>query len=230
MRTTSFILAFAFILAGPSMAGSSDQGLPGVGTFAYNGSPLANPAPPADAGGGKVSVADRLARKSPIKAPHVCTHLLRCYPGVLASRGPAQAQVQIQPPQTSFRSLFKVPDPRGEFVRLCAPHMIGRWAHPETVCGCLHDYAAATVEDADLREALLRGISETGVPTIETALGAAIEAIRDRPDLHQDRQADAAMHVRAGDERVNCGRPGADLSQSARGCSRPPVTKELYTR
>jgi hypothetical protein len=47
--------------------------------------------------------------------------------------------------------------------------MVGRWAHPESVCGCLHDYAAAKVEDADLREALLRGISETGVPTIETA-------------------------------------------------------------
>ena len=62
-----------------------------------------------------------------------------------------------------------MPDPRGEFVRLCAPHMVGRWAHPESVCACLHDYAAATVEDADLREALLRGISETGVPTIETA-------------------------------------------------------------
>ena len=83
--------------------------------------------------------------------------------------GSAQAQVQSQQPQTSFRSLFKMPDPRGEFVRLCAPHMVGRWAHPESVCGCLHDYAAATVEDADLREALLRGISETGVPTIEMA-------------------------------------------------------------
>jgi hypothetical protein len=46
--------------------------------------------------------------------------------------------------------------------------MVGRWAHPESVCSCLHDYAAATVEDSDLREALLRGISETGVPTIET--------------------------------------------------------------
>ena len=80
---------------------------------------------------------------------------------------------QIPIPQTKFqqiqfRSLFKLPDPRGEFVRLCAPHMLGRWAHPEAVCGCLHDYAAATVEDNDLREALLRGISETGVPTIET--------------------------------------------------------------
>ena len=44
MRTTSFILAFAFMLAGPSMAGSSDQNLPGAGTFAYNGSPVATPA------------------------------------------------------------------------------------------------------------------------------------------------------------------------------------------
>jgi len=82
--------------------------------------------------------------------------------------GSAQAQVQIQVQQIQFRSLFKLPDPRGEFVRLCAPHMVGRWVHPESVCSCLHDYAAATVEDTDLREALLRGISETGVPTIET--------------------------------------------------------------
>jgi hypothetical protein len=41
MRTFSFILAFAFVLAGPSMAGSADQSLPGVGTFAYHGSPVA---------------------------------------------------------------------------------------------------------------------------------------------------------------------------------------------
>ena len=40
MRTISFILAFAFILAGPSIAGSSDSGLPGIGTFPYNGSPV----------------------------------------------------------------------------------------------------------------------------------------------------------------------------------------------
>jgi hypothetical protein len=45
MRTISFILAFAFILAGPSMAGSSDNGLPGIGTFSYNGSPATTPAP-----------------------------------------------------------------------------------------------------------------------------------------------------------------------------------------
>ena len=41
MRTISFILVFAFVLAGPSMVGSSDQDLPGIGTFAYNGSPVA---------------------------------------------------------------------------------------------------------------------------------------------------------------------------------------------
>jgi hypothetical protein len=72
--------------------------------------------------------------------------------------GSAQAQVRS----------MKFSDPREEFVHLCTPHMVGRWAHPESVCGCLHDYAVATIDDNDLREALLRGISETGVPTIET--------------------------------------------------------------
>jgi hypothetical protein len=77
---------------------------------------------------------------------------------VVALGSPAHAQV---------RTLSMMTDARGEFVRLCTPHMSGRWAHPEAVCGCLHDYAAASVEDADLREAVLRGISENGVPTIE---------------------------------------------------------------
>ena len=40
MRTISFILAFAFVLGGASMAGSADNGLPGIGTFAYHGSPV----------------------------------------------------------------------------------------------------------------------------------------------------------------------------------------------
>jgi hypothetical protein len=44
MRTLSFILAFAFLMAGPTMAGSVDN-LPGVGTFAYNGAPIAGAAP-----------------------------------------------------------------------------------------------------------------------------------------------------------------------------------------
>jgi hypothetical protein len=40
MRTLSVILAFACLLAGPSIAGSVDNSLPGVGTFAYTGSPV----------------------------------------------------------------------------------------------------------------------------------------------------------------------------------------------
>ena len=45
MRTISFILAVAFVMAGPSMAGSADSGLPGIGTFSYNGSPVSTSAP-----------------------------------------------------------------------------------------------------------------------------------------------------------------------------------------
>jgi hypothetical protein len=41
MRTLSFILAFSFALAAPSLAGSEQGGLPGIGTFAYSGSPAA---------------------------------------------------------------------------------------------------------------------------------------------------------------------------------------------
>jgi hypothetical protein len=63
---------------------------------------------------------------------------------------------------------LNISDLRDEFVHQCVPRMVGRWAHPEMVCGCLHDRAVAGVEDNDLRQAVLRGISETGVPTIET--------------------------------------------------------------
>src|ERR1700759_2713736 len=83
--------------------------------------------------------------------------------------GLAQAPVVLsQVPSLQMRSPIKWPDPREEFVRLCMPHMAGRWAHPETGCGCRPRHAAAVVEDSDLRAALLRGISETGVPNIET--------------------------------------------------------------
>lgn len=63
--------------------------------------------------------------------------------------------------------LRKLPHRRAAFVRQCVPHMVGRWAHPDSVCACLHDHAVASVEDQDLREALMRGISERGVPSIE---------------------------------------------------------------
>ncbi|WBL82014.1 hypothetical protein I3J27_16895 [Bradyrhizobium xenonodulans] len=40
MRALSFILAFTFVLASSSFAGSPDGNLPGVGTFQYSGSPV----------------------------------------------------------------------------------------------------------------------------------------------------------------------------------------------
>lgn len=44
MRTLTIILAFGFLLAGPSFAGMADSGLPGVGSFSYTGSPVVVPA------------------------------------------------------------------------------------------------------------------------------------------------------------------------------------------
>src|SRR5438270_6825741 len=46
-------------------------------------------------------------------------------------------------------------------------------------------------------------------------MGAAVKAVRDRADLHQDRQADAAMHVRAGDEPVSLGSAAPSFRQPA---------------
>jgi len=45
MRALSYIIAFAFVLGGPSLAGSADRDMPGVGTFTYCGSPIVTPAP-----------------------------------------------------------------------------------------------------------------------------------------------------------------------------------------
>ena len=45
MRTATLMLACALLVAGPTMAGWPDRSLPGVGTFSYNGSPIATPAP-----------------------------------------------------------------------------------------------------------------------------------------------------------------------------------------
>jgi hypothetical protein len=39
MRTFSFIVAFGFVLIAPSLAGSPDGQVPGIGTFAYGGLP-----------------------------------------------------------------------------------------------------------------------------------------------------------------------------------------------
>ena len=41
----AFVFACTFTLAAPSVAGSTETRLPGIGTFAYLGSPVAVPAP-----------------------------------------------------------------------------------------------------------------------------------------------------------------------------------------
>jgi hypothetical protein len=40
MRGLSILLALAFVLTGPSLAGSSEAGTIGIGTFTYSGSPI----------------------------------------------------------------------------------------------------------------------------------------------------------------------------------------------
>jgi hypothetical protein len=45
MRPFSYVLALVLLLSGPSLAGSADHDLPGIGTFSYNGSPVVTPAP-----------------------------------------------------------------------------------------------------------------------------------------------------------------------------------------
>jgi hypothetical protein len=45
MRALSYLIALVFVLTGPSLAGSADHDMPGVGTFSYCGSPVLTPAP-----------------------------------------------------------------------------------------------------------------------------------------------------------------------------------------
>jgi hypothetical protein len=45
MRAVSYIVALAFVLTSPSLAGSADRDLLGVGTFTYCGTPIPSPAP-----------------------------------------------------------------------------------------------------------------------------------------------------------------------------------------
>lgn len=47
MRALSYIFATVLFLTGPLMAGSADNDLPGIGTFSYNGSPVATQIPTA---------------------------------------------------------------------------------------------------------------------------------------------------------------------------------------
>ena len=47
MQTLSFILALAFMTVWPALTGNLDSGRPGIGTFAYSGSPIVTLVPEA---------------------------------------------------------------------------------------------------------------------------------------------------------------------------------------
>ena len=67
------------------------------------------------------------------------------------------------------RQLSLMPDPRGEFIRLCAPFMAPRYARPEAVCDCLRNAIFDRVPNSEIVDALLFGVTERGVPTVNRA-------------------------------------------------------------
>jgi hypothetical protein len=88
-------------------------------------------------------------------------------PNILAAAAVTAAMMassaQAAPPAPSVTE-------RDLFVSVCAPRMSARMVkQPEAVCGCLHDNAVSREQDTELRMALIRGVSETGVPSIQYA-------------------------------------------------------------
>ncbi|MDB5629938.1 MAG: hypothetical protein JWQ51_2278 [Tardiphaga sp.] len=83
-----------------------------------------------------------------------------------------------QPPvRADSFALSLMPDPRGEFIRLCAPFMVANYAHPEAICDCLRESIQTEIEDHQLVDALLYGVTLRGVPSIDrTWLSADQEA------------------------------------------------------
>jgi hypothetical protein len=69
--------------------------------------------------------------------------------------------------------LSRMPDPRGEFIRLCAPFMVSRYAHPEAICDCVRTAIRGEIGDVEILDAILFGITEQGVPAIDPKLIAA---------------------------------------------------------
>lgn len=64
------------------------------------------------------------------------------------------------------RRLSLMPDPRGEFIRLCAPFMVSRYAHPEEICDCVRSALIGEIGDREILDAILYGVTERGVPTL----------------------------------------------------------------
>ena len=66
--------------------------------------------------------------------------------------------------------LSQMPDPRGEFIRLCAPFMVSRYAHPEAICDCVRTGIRGEIGDTEVLDAILYGITEQGVPSLDPRL------------------------------------------------------------
>lgn len=81
----------------------------------------------------------------------------------------ATAVLIAQSPTASAdpRRLSEMPDPRGEFIRLCAPFMVARYAHPESTCDCVRTALRGEIGDEDILNAILFGVTERGVPSLE---------------------------------------------------------------
>ena len=69
--------------------------------------------------------------------------------------------------------LSQMPDPRGEFIRLCAPFMVSRYAHPEAICDCVRTGIRSEIADQETQDAILYGITEQGVPSLDPNLISA---------------------------------------------------------
>ncbi|MET0970491.1 MAG: hypothetical protein ABWY18_14920 [Tardiphaga sp.] len=74
--------------------------------------------------------------------------------------------VAAAPAQADPRQLSLMPDPRGEFIRLCAPFMVSRYAHPEAICNCVRNALISEISDPEILDAMLYGVTERGVPTL----------------------------------------------------------------
>ena len=82
--------------------------------------------------------------------------------------GAAQAQVQLQTPQTSSAPCSRCPIRAASSCGSARRTWSGAGRIPKAFAAACTITPPRPSRIADLREALLRGISETGVPTIET--------------------------------------------------------------
>ena len=169
MRTFSFILAFAFLLVWPGTRWQFVGCRPAAAssTFAYNGLAGYDLRSTGDRCRHSLSVIEAQFRQLPVRlqAYHVSVSRQCSRSVALVIRGWLS-------PGPGSRSLINSLGSARYRIRAPMRPAYGRTLGASGGSGvrlCLHDYAAAWLSrTADLhREALLRGISETGVPTIE---------------------------------------------------------------